>query len=86
MSEHLTASWQRLPDDSWGLRIIGLPPPQNGDEVRVQKKSGEESWETVGEIVHTSGALTIARHVPRYRSRGSLGADDAYRADDYEDD
>ena len=77
-----TARWQRLDDGSWGLRITGAPQPQEGEPVEVWKASGEITTEIVGEIIWTSGALTVARYRPRPRFRFRFYADDEFRSDD----
>lgn len=57
-----TATFTRLRDESWGLRIVGPLPVDPGQTVRVTKKDGTATTERVGEVVWSDGkGVTLAR-------------------------
>lgn len=57
-----TATFTRLRDESWGLRIVGPLPVTPGQIVRVTKKDGTATDERVGEVVWSDGkGVTLAR-------------------------
>ena len=69
-----SASWARLRDGSWGLRIEGAGL-RAGDRVRARRKDGSDSIETIDRIVWTGEGVTVASVVasakPATRSYGS---------------
>ena len=69
-----SASWARLRDGSWGLRIEGAGL-RAGDRVRARRKDGSDSIETIGRIAWTGEGVTVASVVasakPATRSYGS---------------
>jgi hypothetical protein len=52
------ASFARLRDGSWGLRIVGEAQP--GDAVRATRRDGSSSIHIVGEIVWCGQGVTLA--------------------------
>lgn len=57
-----TATFTKLRDGSWGLRIVGPHAVEPGQSVTVTKKSGETSTERVGEVIWSDGkGVTLAK-------------------------
>jgi hypothetical protein len=53
-----SATYTKLRDGSWGLRIVGSATP--GSQISVAKKSGERKMETVGRVVFAGNGVTLA--------------------------
>lgn len=57
-----TATFTKLRDGDWGLRIVGPHAVEPGQTITVMKKSGETSSERVGEVVWSDGkGVTLAK-------------------------
>lgn len=61
-----TATFTKLRDGDWGLRIVGPHAVEPGQTVTVTKKSGETSTERVGEVIWSDGkGVTLAKIAAR---------------------
>lgn len=61
-----TATFTKLRDGSWGLRIVGPNAVEPGQTVTVTKKSDETSTERVGEVIWSDGkGVTLAKIAAR---------------------
>lgn len=58
----MSASYTKLRDGNWGVRIVG-PAPQQGATVTVTKKSGETKTETIGRLLWEGDDRATGRHV-----------------------
>ena len=53
----VAATWMKLRDGSWGVRITGTAKP--GDTVTVTSKGGETKTATVANVVWTGNGVTL---------------------------
>jgi hypothetical protein len=54
----MTATYTKLRDGSWGVRVVGTVAP--GAMVQVVKKSGESKTKIIGRVVWTGNGVTLA--------------------------
>lgn len=67
-----TATYSKLRDGSWGIRVIGSAIP--GDRIYVTKKSGEGRYETVAAVLWCGDGVNVCaieRDGPEPDTRGS---------------
>ena len=72
-STQTTATYTKLRDGSWGIRIAGVVAPTVGATVTVAKRSGETKREIVGRVVWQGAdavLCTIASSTPAPRTYG----------------
>jgi len=55
-----SATYAKLADGSWGLRIIGVSVVHPGDVFTATKKDGSMSQETVGSFVFAGNGYFLA--------------------------
>ena len=67
----MAATFTKLRDGSWGLRIEGSA--KAGQTVTVTKKSGETSREVVGKIIWSGNGITLAKVGEKFPTIGSGG-------------
>ena len=53
----MTASYIKLKDESWGVRVQGTARP--GQTITVNKKSGESKTETIKSVVWRGNGVTL---------------------------
>ena len=51
------ATWQKLKDGSWGVRVAGSA--KAGESVRVTKKSGESQEVVISRVVWSGDGVTL---------------------------
>ena len=54
----MTATYTKLKDDSWGIRVQG-GTPKAGQSITVEKKSGEKKIEIVQKVLWTGNGVTL---------------------------
>jgi hypothetical protein len=61
----MQATWTKLRDGSWGIRVAG--PARQGESFEVRSKDGRISLATVARVVWTNGEVTLAAvyHFPK---------------------
>lgn len=75
----MPASFAKLRDGSWGLRIAG--PAIEGSAVAVTKRDGTVSMETVGRVLWSGQGVTLATVAATgKRSRPGFRADNGAKA------
>jgi hypothetical protein len=81
----MTATYTKLRDGSWGVRVVGTVAP--GATVQVTKKSGESKTETVGKVIWTGNGVTLAtlarESTPRPTTRRRGGRYECEECGDY---
>lgn len=74
------ATWTKLRDGSWGLRITGPLAVTAGMVVTAKRSNGTTSREAVGEVVWSDGKVTLARVGAKPREASAGGYSYAPRA------
>lgn len=54
----MAATYTKLKDGSWGIRVTG-DKPVKGDRITVTKKSGESKTETIRAILWSGDGVTL---------------------------
>lgn len=54
----MSATYQKLKDGSWGIRLKG-PKPSKGDRVAVSKKSGETKEEVIDRVLWSGDGVHL---------------------------
>jgi hypothetical protein len=62
------ASYTKLKDGTWGVRVAGFPAPYPGQVIDVITKAGARKRETVREIIERHKDTTIASLRPRNKT------------------
>lgn len=55
------ATYARVKDGTWGLRICSDTPPQAGEAVKAVRKDGHESTQFVGEYLYGLNGVHFVR-------------------------
>lgn len=71
-TQTVTATWTKLRDGSWGVRVAG--PARAGERLTVTKRDGSSSLVTLGEVAWTDGAVSLCRVAADLTARTPRGA------------
>jgi hypothetical protein len=63
------ASYSKLADGSWGIRVVGTPAP--GSTVTVTTKAGQDKAETVVAVLSTTDGVSLCSVAPRAKAARS---------------
>lgn len=74
----MTATYTKLKDGSWGIRVVSVTKVTPGAAVTVTTKAGKQKTEVIGKVLWTGNGVNLCTIASSTQSRSSSRDNGAY--------